>query len=486
MPTNETDKTLEVLRATVTTKDRPAGAFGVSPTGVRLVNMMRTIGWGGRKALTVGEVVQISAVLICLDVLAQDIAKTTFRMYERIPGGKRVVEPDEHPVAELLATEPNEWHTWYEFFEMVMLHLGMVQNAFIAKRMNGDRIEELIPCMPARTTILAVPPKNDKTGRGFYAYEVMRLSEHEKIQLGGLPDVFLPNEFIHLRGRMFDGLTGYSNLDAGARSFGLSKELVEYQTRLFANDGAMRGVFSHPDSLAAGATDKDMANLAFERLRDQLAELMHDVREHNRPIVLEEGMKFEQIAMSAEQAEVAKARDIAVVDVARTFRIPPHKIMHLINVKYENMETLEKSYVQDTLVPYATRIEQRMARSLLTKKERSRFYFEFDRQEMLLNDMEKVGEALKIQSEHGALTIDEMRQAFGRNPLPNKAGERTIVPSVYNLLDSKGVVIVAAGGQAPKDETTGEKDPKKLPAPKKDSSDDGHNVIPYPTVSGEK
>lgn len=448
-------------------------------TGVRLVNMLNSVGWRPRRALRNDEIVQIAAVLICLDVLSQDIAKTTFRMYERLTtGGKREVTAAEHPIAALLHADPNRFHSWYEFFEMVMLHLGLAQNAFIAKEIREDGTTEgLIPCMPARVTILAVEPEVDPQKLGFYAYDTrLRSNAHEKIQMARIPQIVLQDRMVHLRGRMFDGLVGYSNLEAGAKTFGLANELVDYQTRLFTNDGQMKGVFTHPGEIGDGAGDA-----AFRRLREQLAEEMSDFVRQNKPIVLEEGMTFAHIAMNAEQSEVSKARDRAVVDVAQIFRIPPHKVMQLVNVKYENMETLEKSYVQDTLIPYCRRIEQKLERGLLTTKERGTFFFEFDRQEMLLGDLEKQGEAIERQAKYGAIEVDEIRQVFGRNPLPGGAGQVRSYPSTYNIVGRKNEIVIAAGGAKPGSEGD-PATPAKPKKPAKDGVDDDspslHNVIP--------
>lgn len=484
MEKTETDKALTVLRATVD-RPKPANAYAASPTGTRLVNFWQSMGFQRfPRRLTTAEIVQISAVLVCLDVLAQDIAKVSFRMYEKLEGGgRREVSSDEHPIAELLADRPNRFHSWYEFFEMMMLHLGMVQNAFVAKRFrsgSSEIVEELIPCMPARTTILAVLPESDRSKRGFYAYDVQRMSPHEKIQLGGLPDVFLPHEFMHFRGRMFDGLAGYSNLEAGARTFGLAAEIEEYQERLFGNDGTMRGVFSHPDSLGgSGGKDDELANAAFERLRDQLAQALSDMRNYGRPIVLEEGMDFKQVSQTAEEAQSTSTRDQAIISVAQIFRMPPHKIMHIVNVKYENMETLEKSYVRDTLEPYCQRIEQKMGLDLLNREERRKYCFQFDRQEMFLNDIEKMSEAIKVQADRGSVTIDEIRAAYGRNPLPNGAGRVRFVPSTYNTVDDNNKVVIPAGAQPQGgDEKAG--DDKKADADKKSA-----DIIEYPHLIGE-
>lgn len=481
----EDSKALTVLRETV---KRPDSATQVTPTGTRLVNTMRAFGMlnGGNRRLSTEEVIQLSAVLVCLDIRSQDIAKVRFRMYERLPGGgKREVEAGEHPVAFMLATRPNPYMTWHEFWIMVLLHYSLIQNAYIAKRLDGAVVEEVIPCMPARTTILAVAPENDSAGRGFYCYSVDRFSPHEKIQLAGLPEVFLPSEFIHLRGRMFDGLAGYSNMDAGAKTFSMATELLDYSTRLYTNDGGMRGVFQHP-----GEVGTSLSDTAFEHLRMQLAELMTNFRRNNMPIVLEEGMTFQSVSMTSDQAESSKSRDAAIVDVARIFRIPPHKMMHLVNVKYENMETLEKSYVNDALVPVCVPIEQKFSTSLLTRREQESFFFEFDRKEMLLNDMAMLAEVSKVMVQNGAIELDEMRRLFGWNPMANHAGEMRLIPSTFNLVDRSNKVILAAGAQ-PADKggdaaaTDGAK-PKPKPKPKPKDVEDDDNVVEFPSIVGER
>lgn len=441
--TDDVTKALSVLRETI----GEAKAFtSLQTISTNLVNMVRMAGfstwpYGEAAKLSLTDILQISAVTVCLDILAQDIAKTNLRLYRRLPnGGKQVVEAGQHPMALLLATEPNPHHHWYELIEMMMLHLGILQNAFWAKRMLPDgTVTELIPVLPGRVRI-GVDEES-----ATYFYEVKRENAHERVQLRGLPEYMLENELIHFRGRMFDGVFGYSNLEAGAKTFNLANALQGFQTRLFENDAAVRGVFQ------MDAEAGSLSNEAFGRLREQLAEAFSKFRQEAKPLVLEEGLKFQGVAMTSDQAEVQKAWDNAIVNVARQFRIPPHKIFHLINVKYENMETLEKSYVADTLVPYCRRIEQTLARHTLDRRERAEFFFEFDREEMVLSDPRAQAEMLGVLLPNGVLTIDEARQMRGRNPLPNGAGNTRLIGSTYTLVDDRNEVVIPAGGQQPQD-----------------------------------
>jgi HK97 family phage portal protein len=409
----------------------------------RLVNMFGYGLWSDEYSgpLNIEEALKLSAVLVCLDVISQDIGKVPLRMRRRLPnGGSQVVEPGEHWLAMMLSMEPNRHHTWAEFVEMMVLHLCAVQNAFIAKRMTtAGQVQELIPLLPARIRVLV------DEDYGQYLYDIDRVTPQEKIMLRGMDRYLLEDEVIHVRGRMFDGLFGYSNLEAGSAIMSLSKAVQDYQTRLYKNDAIVRGVFQMKN-------EETLSDEAFQRLKDQLSKLWQANRESGKPIVLEEGMEFTSISMNSDAAETSKAKQNAVEDVARLFRVPPHKMMHIVNVKYENMETLEKSYVRDTLIPIANRIEQRLVRGLLSPEERGSLYLEFDREAMELTDVEKQAEIIKVMLGNGAMTIDEARQRRGMNPLPNGAGAVRLVPSQFTLVDESNGVVLAAGGINPADD----------------------------------
>lgn len=462
-------RALEVLHETIPMREKSLTAGQVSPIDAWLADLYGYYPFGENRPLPLDEAVQISAVLICLDVMSQDIAKTPLYLRRRLKnGGSEIVAPKDHWLAKMLALEPNQWHTWYEFIEMLMLHLGAVQNAFIAKKYTrGGNIEQLIPVLPGRVRIYV------DEARQQYSYDVERLTPNERMMLASFKgEYLLQDEMIHLRGRMFDGLFGYSNLDAGATVMGFSKALMEYQTRLYKNDGSVRGVFQMPKEQVEPLDDR-----VFKRLKEQLSTRWAASRDAGVPIVLEQGMEFKSVAMNADQAEVAKNRDKAVEDVARIFRIPPHKLMHLVAVKYENLESLEKQYVSDSLVPTCQRFEQRLTRALLSEEERLDYFLQFDRMAMQLTDVEKQAKMIETLMDRGALTIDQALQKGGMNPLPNGAGNVRLIPQGYHLVDDKNQIIIQAG-QPTKDE------PDDKP---EEPDDDGEkSIVSFPDLRAVK
>jgi HK97 family phage portal protein len=391
--------------------------------------------------LSIPDVLQIAAVMVCLDVISQDIAKTPLYLMERVPGGgKRKVEPSQHPVAGMLVRAPNRHHTWFEFKQMLSLHLGLVQNAFVAKDMDPAGTVREIICVPpwrCQAEILA--------DYSAMRYRIRKDTPVERFLYNGLNGVLVEDEMIHVRMRMMDGMLGYSNMLAGAKTMTLAQELIDFQTRMYRNDGTLRGVFQQ----AKGGTVEPMDPKALSNLRKQLAENLHALRRHGWPLVLEDGLQFQQISMTADQAELSKARDAAIVDAARTFRIPPHKIYHLVNVKYENMETMESSYAFDTLVPLCEAVEDRLKLGLLSDREQERYFFEFDREVMTITDPAKQAEIIKVMLGMGAMEIDEARARRGLNPLPGGAGKVRLIPTTYMGVDQSNEIVIAAAGVDP-------------------------------------
>ncbi|MBO6509503.1 MAG: phage portal protein [Roseibium sp.] len=392
----------------------------------------------GKKSISFADAIQVAAVSICLDVISQDIAKTPFRLMRRTSTGKQVVMPKEHWLSRLLATEPNAQHTWVEFLEMAILHLALMQNAFIAKlQTKTGEVKELVPIVPGRVTI------HVNEDRSNFVYEVAPGTEQEVVHLRSMGGLYRSDQIVHIRGRMFDGLHGLSTLSAGASTMSLAKEVNDFMDRLYANDAQMRGVFEMEADAGSQLDEK-----SFQRLRHQLSEAMTNFRRQAKPLVLEGGLKFKDVSMKADEAEVSKAFDAAIVNVCRLFRVPPHKAMHLNAVKYENLDAMEKSYVSDTLHPICTRFEQRLSRDLLTPEEREEFFLEFDREAMALSDAEKQAKVAEVGLKYGGLMIDEWREIRGKNPLPDGAGRVRLMPSNFTVVDEKGQVLIEAAGKA--------------------------------------
>ena len=377
----------------------------------------------------VQNAIKQAAFMLCCDVIAQDVSKATLRLRERLENGtSRVVKPEQHPVAGLLALEPNRRHTWGLFNQMLLYWGCLVSNAYAGVFRNnvGDPLE-LIPFQSGRITEYI-------EGRDVF-YEVIAGTMQEQALLGMPSKRFPERDMIHIRYRMLDGMDGYSTLVAGSDVLDTGDAIDEYRKKLFSEEGQLRGVFTKKQP---GPLD----DKAFQRLREQLREMMTRFKRGTMPIVLEDGLEFQPISSKPMEMEITKQFNEKVVETCRLLRVPPHKIFQMDGSKYENLETMEKAYVGDVLIPRAKPMEEQFGRVLLTKKERLKYYFEFDREEMTLRDSQRQTERIQMLLERGAITIDEARAEFGYTELAGGMGKHRTIPGNMMVVDEHGKILI--------------------------------------------
>lgn len=467
-----TEKTLSTLRETIPApvdgaSSKSYGGWNPSDLGIGLGNgadtstwmtLTKMLGLTPQNTISLVEAFQIIGVTACTDVISQDISKATLRMYERTDdGGRRLVRPKDHPVAGMLATDPNEEHTWGEVMEMAIRQFVLTQNAYFAKGITrAGEVTELIPLLTLRVTLWVDPDS------GMKWYYVTRGSNFERAILRRYPFQIPEENMVHIRGRMVDGVLGYSTLVAGNEAFGLARDIQSYQRRLYSSDARQHGVFELPK-------EAEFDDPAFNRLRKQVEEAWRKMRTENYPMVLERGAAFKAITMTAADSEVAKVRDQALIEVCSLLRVPAYKIGHLDGSKYSNIDAQQKVYLDDNLVPVAKRIETVLGRHLLSREDRLSYFLEFDREEMAALDLKTRSQIAKDGVQTGQLTVDEGRRLQGQPPLPNSAGEVRTLAVNYTLIDDNNeVVLQGASGQA-QGANGSETDPKEDPDnPKED------------------
>lgn len=405
------------------------------------------------RTLGVVDALQQAAFMLCIDVISQDIAKATLQLKERLSNGtSKVVAPGKHPIAALLALEPNRRHTWYNFTEMLVIWQCITRNAFAGViRDSFDAPVELIPFQSSRIF-------EKVNGREVF-YDVVASTMQEMALLGSHQRTFSERDMIHSRSRMIDGMDGYSTLVAGQTTLTTGAAIEGFRNDLFGADGSIRGVFRKK---GPGVLNDE----AFQRLRTQLRTLLMRMKQDSsNPIVLEDDMEFQPIASKPQEMELSKQFQAQVLATCRLLRVPPHKVFEMEGIKYENLETSEKMYVGDTLIPVATPLEQQFGKILLTREERLKFFFEYDREDMVLRDSKVETERATKALERGAITFDEYRARLGYNPLPNGQGAMRIIPVNMVVVDEHGVVVIGPAPPAEAEPEEPESEPAVEPEP---------------------
>jgi len=350
--------------------------------------------------VTAERAMRHSAVFACVKVLAEDIAKLPLRVYRKRPGGGRE-QLEDSQLDKLLHERPNRWQTPFQWKELMMVHVLLRGNAFseIIRGGGGDEpngVRELVPLHPDRVVTHAASV-------GILGYEYRPKN--------GEPRVIAPEDMWHLPGLSTDGLVGVSVVTAMAETVGLSIAAERHGGSTFRNGAQVPFVIMHPGN----GVD------AFRRLQDRVTEQHSGSDNAGKVMFLEEGMTVDKLGMTGRDSQFLETREFQVPDIARFFRVPPHKIQDLRRATFSNIEHQAIEYVGDAIQPWATRFEQTTGRCCLD--EGSEFFVEFAMQALLRGDMKARGEFYSTAINAGWMNRNEPRQFENMNPGPPELDE---------------------------------------------------------------
>lgn len=304
---------------------------------------------------------QAATVYACVQVLAQSIAMLPLNIYARGKDGARALATD-HPLYPLLHDQPNDWQTNVEFFEMMVASLALRGNAYAyINRGRSGRVVELLPLHPDMVRA--------NMAQGFRLEYQITMPDGSFKQLG-------PGELLHVRGMTLNGWLGISPIAYARESIGLALATEKFGGQLFKNGAKMGGVLEHPGKVGQEA---------YERLKGSFDNAYSGENAH-KTAILEEGMKFSKISMTADDSQFLETRKYQRSEIAAVFRVPPHMIGDLERATFSNIEQQSLEFVTYTLMPWLTRIEKAIKRDLLTEKERQQFTVKFNVNNLLRGD----------------------------------------------------------------------------------------------------
>jgi HK97 family phage portal protein len=346
---------------------------------------------------------QMTAVYSCVRILSEAVAGLPLHVYRNTDNGGKEKAID-HPLFRLLHDEPNPEMTSFNFRETLMGHLLLWGNAYAQIIRNGKgEIVGLYPLMPNKMTV-------DRDSKGNLYYLYTRGTEDAPTMEGS--QVYLPpSDVLHIPGLGFDGLVGYSPIAMAKNAIGMAIATEEYGAKFFANGAAPGGVLEHPGTI------KDP-----QRVKDSWNSVYQGSSNAHRVAVLEEGMKYQQIGISPEQAQFLETRKFQINEIARIFRVPPHMVGDLEKSSFSNIEQQSLEFVKYTLDPWVCRWEQSMARRLLLDSEKPRYFIKFNVDGLLRGDYQSRMNGYAIGRQNGWMSANDIRELENLDRIPADQG----------------------------------------------------------------
>jgi hypothetical protein len=134
--------------------------------------------------------------------------------------------------------------------------------------------------------------------------------------------------------------------------------------------------------------------------------------------VLEQGLKWQQVGISPEEAQFLETREFQAEDVCRWFRVPPHMVGLTSKATSwgSGIEEMNIGFLTYTLRPWLTRWLQAIKRDLILAPQS--YFADFIVEHLLKGNIEARYNAYSIARQWGWMSVNEIRRLENLNPIP--------------------------------------------------------------------
>jgi HK97 family phage portal protein len=349
-------------------------------------------GYGGKaksgSTVTEQTAYTVPAYFDAIRIIAEDVAKLPFVVFEREnPRGRR--RAPSHPAYNLLHTRSNPNGAAINVRAAITGHALGYGNGYAEIQRNGSgKAIALWPVHPSRVSV-----KYDERDNLYY-------------DVSGDAGAFYavrPENMLHVPGFGGDGITGHSVLRCAVESLGVSISSQEFASAFLGNGARPSGLIQRDPGPAMTAEQT-------ETLRRQFAEYHSGSAAAGKPAILPAGAKWVQLTVPPDEAQFLETRKFQIEEIARWFRLPPHKLASMDKATFSNIEHQAIEYVVDCLTPWLVRWEQECNAKLLSESEQERYYCEHVTEGLLRGDFVARTQGYTALRNLGVLTANDIAE----------------------------------------------------------------------------
>ena len=352
---------------------------------------------------------RLSAVYAAVDIISKSVATLPIVVFRR--RGETRERLSQHWLKDLLNVNPHPLINAVVLRRLAEKHLLLRGNAYlVVTRDRFERVTQLSPLHPDRVQIV---PMEDLTIQYIY-------------RPPNAPSIAYTNqEILHLKEETDDGIVGRSRIQVAAEVIGAALAKQTHSAATFENHATPAGIMSLPGVLK----DKE----ARDRLREEWRQT-YGGRNQGNIAVLEQGVQFEPITITPQDAEFVEQMRFSVEEIARLFDIPPYRLQDFTRATFGNVEESSLNFVKNTIQPRVIAWECALEKDLIRPSGLRNHFVKFNLDSLTRGDLKSRMESYSIAVQNGFLNRDEVRALEDRNPIPDGSGEIFLVP--LNMTDA--------------------------------------------------
>jgi HK97 family phage portal protein len=361
--------------------------------------------YGGRS-----QAENVATICACVDVISSAIATLPAIVYETLPDGNRRERAD-HPVARLIR-QPNRVQSWPDLVRFFMAQVLLYGNSLLTIEHDGAGQPVALNPLPwwnAQPIIVPAQPEEAMgplAPSGRLAFDTLRTVA----PWGGtgVPRRYFVEDVFYLRDRSDTGVLGSSRLSRAPMLVQQGLSVQAFATYLWENVGTPSMALTHPGKLSKEADD---------RIASSWNTTMVGALNARKVLILEEGMKPDAVASTAEDLQVLESRKFVAEEVARLFGVPPPLVGIWDHSTFTNSATASSWFATNTLSPWCAAIEREFARVVFNDPER--FHLELDLGALIKGDYATRAQVGVNLVRAGVMTANELRQELGYDTHPD-------------------------------------------------------------------
>lgn len=349
--------------------------------------------------VTEEQALSIPAVKSSVELISNSIAQLPVYLYSENEEDGSVEKLTDDRI-DVLNQEANDFENSYSLKKKVVQDYLLRGRSYIYK----DHLGKLHH----------IPAKN--VAEELYTEDSLTISKREYKVQGLTSDVLLSNDEVILIDSGTNGL-----LADNYQLFQTAISQLEYQHSIMNNGAVPTGILKAATRLTEGTIN---------RLRTSFDSLYKGTKNAGKTVLLEEGLDFTPISMNPNEVQLIEANKQIVSEIARIFNLPESMINSAAN-KYASNEQNSIQFLQGTLSPIITAIENAFDKTLLHRAEKDLgFYFRFETSEILRTTESEKIKAVSDGLKAGIYSFNESRAKLD---LP-KTDKDYFVLSIGNVL----------------------------------------------------
>lgn len=353
-----------------------------------------------------------ATVYSCVNALSRTVGTLPCHLM-KLEGRNRIKALDDD-LYYLLHDQPNEWQTAPEFWSMAINHLALRGNFMVLINKGGYSLnsppKELIPLAPG----IVQKVEQDEKYRLKYT---LRYPDGTVKETPG-------TEIMHIRGPSTNGYLGINPIqDCIRESVALGLVSQEFGARYFGQGTHPGVIVEHPGKLSP----EGHANL-----QNALTETYSGLGKAHRLMLLQEGMKYQKIAIDPKEAQFIELRKFQKAEIVDIFFGMPLTILSSEDKTptYASAEQFSISFVVYALMPWLVAIEKAILRDLIPREKKRTHYAKFVAQGLQRGSFKEQMDSFAVAVDKEILNPNECRELLDMNPYEGGDEYRTRTSTV--------------------------------------------------------